>query len=144
MKRTHKENPHRRIRTVRHPQPKRTLRRSRRGLGTLLNNSTLLGLLVLGPILVPPGQAQLPNPFCNAFTIGIAWIGGIVGLATLVYGAQLVLRHFFGHMGADLTRGALSIAGGLFILGLLMNNGAGLAAVAQAFGFQGFTLGCGA
>src|SRR3954451_18971986 len=102
-----------------------------------------LPLLWLGPVLSLPAQAQLPNPFCNAFTIGIAWIGGIVGLAVLVYGAQLVLRHFFGHMGGDLTRGALTIAGGLFILGLLMNNGAGLAAVAQAFGFTGFTLGCG-
>ena len=100
-------------------------------------------LLWLGPVLSLPAQAQLPNPFCNAFTIGLAWIGGIVGVAVLVYGAQLVLRHFFGHMGGDLTRGALTIAGGLFILGLLMNNGAGLAAVAQAFGFTGFTLGCG-
>jgi hypothetical protein len=142
MKRIHKETTYRR--TIHQPQPNRARLRRRRDMDTLLNNGTLLSLLVLGPILVPPGQAQLPNPFCNAFTIGIAWIGGIVGLATLVYGAQLVLRHFFGHMGADLTRGALSIAGGLFILGLLMNNGAGLAAVAQAFGFQGFTLGCGA
>src|SRR3954454_10053752 len=101
-----------------------------------------LPLLWLGPVLSLPAQT-LPNPFCNAFTIGLAWIGGIVGVAVLVYGAQLVLRHFFGHMGGDLTRGALTIAGGLFILGLLMNNGAGLAAVAQAFGFPGFTLGCG-
>src|SRR3954463_15080507 len=76
-------------------------------------------LLWLGPLLAPPAQT-LPNPFCNAFTIGVAWIGGIVGIAVLVYGAQLVLRHFAGHMGGDLTRGALGIAGGLFILGLLM------------------------
>src|SRR4051794_3716721 len=109
----------------------------------LARRSALFNLLWLGPVLSLPAQAQLPNPFCNAFTIGLAWIGGIVGLAVLVYGAQLVLRHFFGHMGGDLTRGALTIAGGLFILGLLMNNGAGLAAVAQAFGFTGFTLGCG-
>src|SRR3954469_10305495 len=102
-----------------------------------------LNLLWLGPVLSLPAQAQLPNPFCNAFTIGLAWIGGIVGVAVLVYGAQLGLRHFFGHMGGDLPRGALTIAGGLFILGLLMNNGAGLAAVAQAFGFTGFPLGCG-
>jgi hypothetical protein len=109
----------------------------------LPRGANLGNLLWLGPVLSLPAQAQLPNPFCNAFTIGIAWIGGIVGVAVLVYGAQLVLRHFFGHMGGDLTRGALTIAGGLFILGLLMNNGAGLAAVAQAFGFSGFTLGCG-
>src|SRR3954454_5924928 len=109
----------------------------------LPRGTRLWNLLWLGPVFSLPAQAQLPNPFCNAFTIGLAWIGGIVGVAVLVYGAQLVLRHFFGHMGGDLTRGALTIAGGLFILGLLMNNGAGLAAVAQAFGFPGFTLGCG-
>jgi hypothetical protein len=111
-------------------------------LEALGNNGSLFGLFLLGPILSPPGQAQLPNPFCNAFAIGIAWVGGIVGLAVLFYGAMLVLRHFSGHMGGDLTRGAISIVGGLFVLGLLMNNGQGLTTLAQAAGFTGFTLGC--
>lgn len=111
-----------------------------KALGT---NGQMSGLLFLGPFLdpVPP---TLPNPFCNAYLIGLAWIGGIVGLAVLFYGAMLVLRHFSGHMGGDLTKGAMSIIGGLFILGLLMNNGQGLTAVANAAGFSGFTLGCAA
>jgi hypothetical protein len=113
-------------------------------LKALISNGNPFGLFFLGPILTPPAQAQLPNPFCNAFAIGLAWVGGIVGLAVLFYGAMLVLRHFTGHMGGDLTRGAISIIGGLFVLGLLMNNGQGLTTLAQAAGFTGFTLGCAA
>jgi hypothetical protein len=124
--------------------PKRTPFRIPTSAFRLRHAPPLLSLAWL-PLLffqTPPGS--IPNPFCNAFAIGLTWVGGIVGLAVLIFGAQLVARHFLGRAGGDMTTGALAIVGGLFVLGLLSNDGAGLVMVAQGLGFEGFTLGCSA
>ena len=100
--------------------------------------NVLLSALSLSPFLF-----QIPNPFCAVFNIVHAWLGGIIILSIVGVVVAILLRQFaperFGH---SVTNSILAIAGGMFILGLVLNGGSGLTEIAQALGLTGVDFTC--